>query len=140
MTTMAFFDPFNDQNHDIVHTIELWGYVSLTLWAQNINFIDFVFRCYFRTNQSFWRRSYVTNIRSDMSTDQEKIEKEKLFDSLTCGICLDFFRWDPLFMDHDMVLLRLSVHFCHNYWLNNFSDIHWCYLVSMYIATAVFTN
>ena len=26
------------------------------------------------------------------STDQEKIEKEKLFDSLTCGICLDFFR------------------------------------------------
>ena len=24
MTTMAFFDPFNDQNHNIVHTLELW--------------------------------------------------------------------------------------------------------------------
>ena len=33
-----------------------------------------------------------------------------------------------------------TVHFCHNHWLNNFSDIHWCYLASMYIATAVFIN
>ena len=32
------------------------------------------------------------HIKSEMSTELEKIEKEKLFDSLTCGICLDFFR------------------------------------------------
>ena len=54
-----------------------------------------------------------------MSADQEKLEKEKLFDSLTCGICLDFFRWDLwkclIFSLKKSNSLKLTAHFNQNW-------------------------